>query len=148
LTALLYLRPSLKSTFPLANSAILLIHCPDQPGLVALVTEFVHKNSGNILDLDQHVDRHLKHFFMRIEWDLTDFVIPKEKINDYFATLIGNSYDMQWSLKFTDRKPRMVLFVSKASHCLYDILQRYGTGEYDCEIPAIVGNHEQLRYIA
>jgi formyltetrahydrofolate deformylase len=115
---------------------------------VALVTEFVHKNSGNILDLDQHVDRHLKHFFMRIEWDLTDFVIPKEKINDYFATLIGNSYDMQWSLKFTDRKPRMVLFVSKASHCLYDILQRYGTGEYDCEIPAIVGNHEQLRYIA
>jgi formyltetrahydrofolate deformylase len=144
----LYLRPSLKSTFPLANSAILLIHCPDQPGLVALVTEFVHKNSGNILDLDQHVDRHLKHFFMRIEWDLTDFVIPKEKINDYFATLIGNSYDMQWSLKFTDRKPRMVLFVSKASHCLYDILQRYGTGEYDCEIPAIVGNHEQLRYIA
>jgi len=85
---------------------------------------------------------------MRIEWDLTSFVIPKDKINDYFNTLIGATYKMKWSLKFTERKPRMVLFVSKASHCLYDILQRYGTGEYNCEIPAIISNHEQLRYIA
>jgi len=131
-----------------ADSAILLIHCPDQPGLVALVTEFVHKNKGNILNLDQHVDHHLKHFFMRIEWDLTEFVIPREKINDYFSTLVGATYEMEWSLKFTERKPRMVLFVSKASHCLYDILQRHGTGEFNCEIPAIVSNHEQLRYIA
>ena len=132
----------------MANSAILLIHCPDQHGLVALVTEFVHKNRGNILDLDQHVDQELNHFFMRIEWDLTGFLIPKDKINDYFNTLIGATYQMKWSLKFTERKPRMVLFVSKASHCLYDILQRYGTGEYKCEIPAIISNHEQLRYIA
>lgn len=132
----------------MANSAILLIHCPDQPGLVALVTEFVHKNRGNILNLDQHVDHDLKHFFMRIEWDLTEFVIPQDKIGEYFSTLIGATYNMQWQLKFTDRKPRMVLFVSKASHCLYDILQRYGTGEFHCEIPAIISNHEQLKYIA
>ena len=132
----------------MANSAILLIHCPDQPGLVALVTEFVHKNRGNILNLDQHVDHDLAHFFMRVEWDLTDFTIPKDKIGEYFTTLIGATHNMEWQLKFTEQKPRMVLFVSKASHCLYDILQRYGTGEYDCEIPAIVSNHEQLRYIA
>ncbi|SEP96020.1 formyltetrahydrofolate deformylase [Neolewinella agarilytica] len=132
----------------MSNSAILLIHCPDQPGLVAQVTEFVHKNRGNITNLDQHVDRDLNHFFMRIEWDLTDFVIPKEKIGDYFSTLIGSTYNMEWQLKFTDQKPRMALFVSKASHCLYDILQRYGTGEYDCEITAIVSNHTKLAYIA
>ncbi len=112
------------------------------------MTEFVHKNRGNITNLDQHVDRDLNHFFMRIEWDLTDFVIPKEKIGDYFSTLIGTTYNMEWQLKFTDRKPRMALFVSKASHCLYDILQRYGTGEYDCEITAIVSNHTKLAYIA
>lgn len=132
----------------MANSAILLIHCPDQPGLVALVTEFVHKNRGNILSLDQHVDHDLAHFFMRIEWDLTGFVIPKDKIGEYFSTLIGATYNMQWQLKFTEHKPRMVLFVSKASHCLYDILQRFGTGEFNCEIPAIVSNHQQLKYIA
>lgn len=132
----------------MADSAVLLIHCPDQPGLVALVTEFVHKNRGNILDLDQHVDQDLNHFFMRIEWDLANFLIPRDKINDYFSTLIGAAHQMKWTLKFTERKPRMALFVSKASHCLYDILQRYGTGEFQCEIPVIVSNHEQLRYIA
>lgn len=132
----------------MSDSAVLLIHCPDQPGLVAQVTEFVHKNKGNILSLDQHVDHSLGHFFMRIEWDLDGFLIPREKIDEYFETLIGKSYSMSWQLHFTARKPRMVLFVSKASHCLYDILQRHGTEEFACEIPAIVSNHEQLRYIA
>lgn len=130
------------------NSAVLLLHCPDQAGLVAEVTDFVHKNRGNILSLDQHVDHDLGQFFMRIEWDLTGFLIPEEKIDDYFATLIGDAHAMKWQLKFTARRPRMVLFVSKASHCLYDILQRHGTGEFACDIPAIVSNHEQLRYIA
>lgn len=132
----------------MANSAILLIHCPDQPGLVAQVTEFVHRNQGNIIKLDQHVDRDHEHFFMRIEWDLDGFVIPPAKISDYFQTLLAKTYAMEWQLHFTERKPRMVLFVSKASHCLYDILQRHGTGEFDCEIPAIISNHRQLEYIA
>ncbi len=132
----------------LTDTAILLIHCPDQPGLVAQVTEFVHKNRGNILNLDQHVDRVANRFFMRIEWDLNAFVIPRDKIGDYFDTLLAKAYAMRWQLHFTRRRPRMVIFVSKASHCLYDLLQRHGTGEFDCEIPAIVSNHQQLEYIA
>ena len=131
-----------------SDSAILLIHCPDQPGLVAEVTNFVHKNRGNIINLDEHVDRHLGHFFMRIEWELDGFLIPADKIDDYFGTLIGTTYAMQWQLHFTARRPRMALFVSKASHCLYDILQRHGTGEFDCDIPAIISNHTDLAYIA
>lgn len=130
------------------DHAVLLLHCPDQPGLVAEVTDFVHKNKGNILSLDQHVDHDRGQFFMRIEWDLAGFVIPDIKIDDYFATLIGKRRNMEWQLHFTARRPRMVLFVSKASHCLYDLLQRHGTGEFACEIPAIVGNHDNLRYIA
>lgn len=133
---------------PVPDNAILLIHCPDQPGLVAVVTEFVHNNKGNILDLDQHVDRELGHFFMRIEWDLADFVIPRAKIDDYFGTLIGNTYGMTWTLTFTDRKPRVAILVSRASHCLYDLLQRHGTGEFACDIPLIVSNHDSLAYIA
>lgn len=113
-----------------------------------MVTAFVHKNGGNILNLDQHVDHDLGHFFMRVEWELDNFVIPREKINEYFATLIGKAHKMTWRLKFTEQRPKMVLFVSKASHCIYDILQRHGTGEFDCEIPAIISNHESLAYIA
>ena len=140
--------PSINS-YPLStNHAILLIHCPDQGGIVAAVTDFVHKNKGNIIALEQHVDEEANHFFMRIEWDLVNFLIPADKLDEYFRTLIGDTFNMQWQLRFTAHRPRMVLLVSKASHCLYDILQRHSTGEFNCEIPAIVSNHEQLRYIA
>lgn len=126
----------------------LLIHCPDQGGIIAAVTDFVHNNKGNILGLEQHVDESSGHFFMRIACDLSQFLIPEEKFEEYFATLVGEPFGMQWQLHFSDRRPRMVLFVSKASHCLYDILQRHGTGEFACDIPAIISNHESLRYIA
>ena len=130
------------------NTAILLIHCPDQTGLVAAVTDFLHKNNGNIISLEQHVDREKAHFFMRVEWDLNGFLIPNEKIDDFFGTLIGQKFSMIWRLYFTNQKPRMAIFVSKMSHCLYDILQRYMSGEWNVEIPAIISNHENLRYIA
>lgn len=130
------------------NHAILLIHCPDQGGIIAAVTDFVHKYKGNIVALEQHVDERSGHFFMRIEWDMLDFLIPGDKLDEYFETLVGRPFAMQWQLRFTERKPRMALFVSKASHCLYDILQRQSTGEFRCEIPAIVSNHESLAYIA
>ena len=143
-------RPYLRATktHPLSDSAILLIHCPDQPGLVAQVTEFVHRNRGNILNLDQHVDRSIGQFFMRIEWDLDGFLIPPDKIHDYFGTLLGKAYAMEWQLHFSHRKPRMAIFVSKASHCLFDLLQRHGTGEFDCDITAIFSNHDSLGELA
>lgn len=130
------------------NTAILLIHCPDQKGIVAAISDFLLKNNGNVVDIEQHVEVDINHFFMRVEWELNDFAIPREKIDDYFATLIGNKYKMQWQLNFSDNKPRMALFVSKMSHCLYDILQRYMSGEWEVEIPLIIGNHENLKYIA
>ncbi len=130
------------------NTAILLIHCPDQKGIVAAISDFLLKNNGNVLDIEQHVEKDINHFFMRVEWELTDFVIPREKIEDYFATLIGNKYQMQWQLHFSGKKPRMALFVSKMTHCLYDILQRYMSGEWAVEIPLIIGNHENLKAIA
>ena len=69
------------------NSAILLMHCPDQPGIIAVITEFINTNGGNILYLDQYVDKENGVFYMRVEWDLENFIIPAEKINDYFNTL-------------------------------------------------------------
>lgn len=130
------------------NTAILLMHCPDRTGLVAAVTDFLQKNNGNILSLDQHVDRENKRFFMRVEWEVDQFQIPEEKIDDFFGTLIGNKFGMEWQLHFSKRKPRMAIFVSKMSHCLYDILQRYVSGEWQVEIPVIISNHEGLKYIA
>jgi len=141
----------MKSIKPLRekkNTAILLIHCPDRQGILATVTEFLNKNNGNIINLDQHVDRVEKIFYMRVEWELKDFAIPSKKIGEYFDTLIGTKLEMKWKLYFSEDIPRMAIFVSKMSHCLFDILSRYTAGEWDVEIPVIVSNHETMRPVA
>jgi formyltetrahydrofolate deformylase len=130
------------------NSAILLIHCPDKPGIVVAITDFIHNNGGNILYLDQHVDGERGVFFMRIEWDLEKFVIQRDKIAEYFETLVGTRYQMSSQLHFSDRKLRMALFVSKMSHCFYDLLARYECGELNVEIPVIISNHSDLQHAA
>jgi formyltetrahydrofolate deformylase len=130
------------------NSAILLMHCDDQKGIVADVTEFINNNQGNIITLDEHVDRLDKVFYMRIEWELNGFLIPQEKIADFFGTLIAAKFNMTWNIYFSDRRPRMALFVSKLSHCLYDILSRYHSGEWDVDIPLIISNHRDLEPVS
>jgi formyltetrahydrofolate deformylase len=130
------------------NSAILLIHCPDKTGLVASITEFIYKNGGNIIDLDQHVDIENKVFFMRVEWSLEGFAIQKEKIGEYFNTLIAEKFGMNWEIYFSDHTPKMAIFVSKLSHCLYDILSRTQSGEWDVEIPLIISNHPDLEDVS
>ncbi len=129
-------------------SAILLIHCPDQKGIIATVTEFLSRHKGNIIDLDEHVDEREKIFFMRVEWELDGFAIPREEINDRFNEEIGAHYQMVWKLHFTGQKPGVALMVSKYPHCLYDILSRYQSGEWEIEIPLIISNHNDLSDIA
>jgi len=141
----------MKSIKPLRekkNTAILLIHCPDKQGILATVTEFLNTNNGNIINLDQYVDRVQKVFFMRAEWELDGFAIPPEKIGEYFETLIAAKLQMDWKIYFSKDIPRMAIFVSKMSHCLFDILARYTAGEWDVEIPLIVSNHEDMRTVA
>lgn len=130
------------------NTAILLIHCPDKPGILAAVTEFINQHDGNILYLDQYVNREEKVFFMRVEWDLTYFQIPKDKIEEYFRTLLAIRYEMYFRLYFSDVKPRMAIFVSKMSHCLYDLLARYESSEWNVEIPLIISNHPDMEKVA
>lgn len=129
-------------------TAILLLHCPDEQGIISEVTKFITDNQGNIVFLDQYVDREDGMFFMRIEWELKNFTIPREKIYEYIDTLYSQRYKMTFNLYFNDERPRMAIFVSKMSHCLYDLLARYKAGEWNVDIPCIVSNHEDLRYVA
>ncbi len=128
--------------------AILLLHCPDEQGIISEITKFITDNHGNIVYLDQYVDCEDNMFFMRLEWDLENFMIPREKIEDIINTLYKVRYNMNFNLYFNDEKPRMAIFVSKMSHCLYDLLARYKAGEWNVEIPCIVSNHEDLSYVA
>ena len=129
------------------NTAVLLLSCPDQRGLVAAIANFLLAHNANILHADQHQDGELKLFLMRVEWDLQGFTLPLAEFPQAFAP-IAAQYRMTWRLSESAHKPRMAVFVSKFDHCLADLLYRYQSGELHCEIPIILSNHEDTRWLA
>ncbi len=112
------------------------------------MTDWLYKHDGNILYLDQHVDQEQQVFFMRVQWDLSRFNIPRDKIGEFFQISIAERYAMQWTLHFSDEIPRMAIFVSKLSHCLYDILSHTESGEWPVRAPLIISNHATLEPVA
>lgn len=126
----------------------ILIHCPDQVGIIHAITGFIQARQGNVVYLDQHVDKEANVFFMRLETDFDKMVPNIEDLKRDFEKLLAKPYRMQWSLHLDNIKPKMGLFVSKYNHCLYDLLSRFHSGELAIEIPFIISNHEDLRPIA
>ena len=129
-------------------SYILNINCPDQKGIIATVTNFIHQKSGNILYIDQYVDRENKLFFMRLECEFINGVFTKEEFSAALDTSIANQYNLAYDLYDRDYRPKMALFVSKYDHCLYDILARHQSKELAVDIPFILSNHKDLESIS
>jgi len=128
-------------------TAVLLITCRDQPGLVAAVSDFLYRNDGNITHADQHTDLREGVFLQRVEWELRGFRIARDGIADAFRP-IAERFDMTWSLAFSDAVPRVAILVSKLPHCLYDLLARCRLGEMRAEVPLVISNHDDARPVA
>ena len=128
-------------------TAVLLLSCPDQKGLVATVSDFLYQNQGSIIHADQHTDQEEGVFLQRVEWELDGFALSREEIEAGFQP-IAERFGMTWSLSFSDAVPRIAIFVSKLPHCLYDLLARWRMGEFQAEVPLIVSNHDDLKSIA
>lgn len=129
------------------KKAILLIQCPDQKGIVAEVSRFLYSYNGNILEVDQHVDVEMGMFFMRAAWELDSFSLKKEEILARFEQGVGQRFRMEIKLHFDFPRPRMAIFVSKLSHCLFDILGRHHAGQLEVDIPLVISNHPDLKAI-
>ena len=130
------------------NTITLLISCKDQKGIIANVTNFIHNQGGNIVYVDQHVDREQEIFFMRIESEFSGPEFNLEGFKNEFNETISIAFGMRWRIYTSTEKVKMALFVSKYDHCLYDILGRYNSGELNVEIPFIISNHKDLKSIA
>lgn len=128
-------------------TAILLLSCPDQRGLVARLANFVYSNGGNIVHADQHTDFENGLFLTRLEWQLDGFNLERELIAPAFAA-IAKPLQADWQLHFSDTVLRVALWVSKQDHCLLDLLWRQQAGELPIEVPVIISNHESLGAIA
>jgi len=127
---------------------IILINCPDQSGIVSAITGFISAKGGNIVYLDQHVDKPANVFFMRLESDFKDNGVSFENFKKDFEKSLALPFKMKWNMAIDGEVQKMAVFVSKYDHCLYDLLSRYRSGELQVEIPFIISNHKDLREIA
>jgi formyltetrahydrofolate deformylase len=128
-------------------TAILLISCPDQRGLVAKLANFVYTHNGNIIHADHHTDFAAGLFLSRIEWQLEGFKLPREQIASAFQA-IAQPLQATWQLHFSDAMPRLAIWVSRQDHCLFDLLLRHRAKELLADIPLIISNHPDLEAIA
>jgi len=131
----------------MAPTAVLLVSCPDQPGIVAAVAAFVAAHGGNVIDLQQHTDHTDAAFFQRVEVELDHLDLGREEMATAFAP-VAERFGMQWTLRFSDERPRMAILASKEPHCLHDLLNRWRTGELSVEVPVVVSNHPDHEPIA
>ena len=130
------------------HTITLLISCKDQKGIIANTTNFIQNQDGNIVYVDQHVDREQGIFFMRIESEFSEKIFNLQNLKETFNDAIAKIFNMRWRIYASTEKVKMALFVSKYDHCLYDLLGRYNSGELHVEIPFIISNHNVLKPIA
>ena len=128
-------------------TATLLISCPDGPGLVAKIANFIYANGGNIIHADQHTDFATSLFLIRIEWQLDGFNLPREAIATAFSA-IAKPLQATWQLHFSDSVPKIAIWVTKQDHCLWDLLWRHQAQELPGKITLIISNHPHLEAIA
>ncbi|MFS4416699.1 formyltetrahydrofolate deformylase [Maribacter sp. 2307ULW6-5] len=127
---------------------IILIHCADRGGIISSVTTFIKESKGNVVYLDQHVDKSIDAFFMRLESEFDPKTFVPQDFKRQFSAKVAQQYAIQWSMHTEDVWPRMALFVSKYNHCLYDLLSRFYARELKAHIPFILSNHPDLKPIA
>lgn len=128
------------------RTAVLLIFCPDQKGLVAKISNFIYRNGGNIIQAEQHIDLQQNIFFHRVEWDLDGFSLPCNEIGDAFHEL-AERFQLQWELRFSYHNSRIAIFVSRYDHCLLDLLYRNKVKEIPGNIVSIISNHPDLELV-
>jgi formyltetrahydrofolate deformylase len=135
------------SVFHEKLTAVLLWSCPDRKGLVSHIARFLFEHGGNIVDLDEHVNRQESMFFLRVAWDMSDFTIAPDKFGEKFLPL-ATEYRAHWSIRLGNENRRLAIFVSQHDHCLQDILWRRELGEFRAEISFIVSNHPDAGVLA
>jgi formyltetrahydrofolate deformylase len=131
---------------PQRTEFVLTLSCPDRPGIVAAVSNFLFERACNIEQSAQFGDAQSDSFFMRVLFA----TLPQQSVGalrEAFRS-VGERFGMDWSLHDLAVKPRVLLMVSKFGHCLNDLLFRVGAGQLPIEIPAIVSNHTDFQPLA
>jgi formyltetrahydrofolate deformylase len=130
-----------RATAP-SGDFVLVLTCPDRPGVVHAVSGFLVRHGGNIIESQQFGDQLTGRFFMRIDFSVAGEAqhVTAEDLRRDFAEVAGE-FDMTFELWDARAPYRTLVMVSRHLHCLNDLLFRYSTGSLQIEIPVVVSNH-------
>ena len=128
------------------NRARMLIACPDQPGIVAAVSRFLHEHGANIVQSDQYtMDPEGGMFFIRIEFDLNELEKRLEPLELDFTQVVAARFQMEWSVSRASQIKRLAVLVSKEDHCMRELLWQWQAGDLNAEIAMVISNHQDMR---
>lgn len=130
-----------------AETATLLVSCPDRRGVVAALAQLLYGHGANILDADQHTDQSAGQFFQRIHFDLGELHTDRVALERGIAE-VAERLSLRYRLAYSSVVPRVAVFVSKYDHCLYDLVLRHRAGELPCELSLLVSNHPDAESVA
>jgi formyltetrahydrofolate deformylase len=127
-----------------ARRYVLTLSCPDRVGVVAAVSSLIAANNGWISEAQHHSEQVGKRFFMRQEILADSLPFGLDELKRRFAP-IAEQFDMDWALRDSAQKKRVVILVSKGGHCLYDLLSRWCSQELEMDIACVISNHDLFR---
>lgn len=123
---------------------VLTVSCPEANGIVRAVSDFLFQRGATITEAAQHRDKESDQFFMRVEFEEVETELPGSQALDRDFDSIGEQFGMHWSFFDVAVRTRVLLAVSRHTHCLNDILHRWGSGVLPAEIVGVVSNHRDM----
>ena len=131
-----------------SSEYILTLSCPDRVGIVHAVAAYLHEAGCNVIDSQQFGDRLAGRFFMRVHLEpVTGAPVTAQALRSGFGA-VAAEFGMDWELHDTEVQPRVLVMVSKAGHCLNDLLYRRAAEALRIDVPLVVGNHPHLAPLA
>lgn len=128
-----------------SNEAVLLVKCPDKPGIVAELSSFLHTHNANIIESNQYSsDPENGMFFIRLAYFCEDLHEKRAAMEQQFQGIATN-YDMKYRFNYQSERQRTAIFVSKEPHCLMELLWEWKNGDLNTDIAIVISNSEESR---
>ena len=128
------------------HRAILLVQCPDRPGIVAAISSFLFRHGANIIDFEQHTsDDDGGVYFTRLEFQTDRIDLPLDDLKNAFGLDVARPFAMDWRLTLASQRKKVAVLVSRHDHALLELLWTWQRGELRAEISAVISNHPDLR---
>jgi formyltetrahydrofolate deformylase len=129
------------------NRGRLLVSCPDQPGIVSMISKFLFSHNANIIESSQYsTNPEGGTFFIRIEFECPGLKVKAKEMEKQFA-LLAEDFSMDWTLTHVYNVKKTAIFVSKELHCLLELLWDWQSGDLMTDIALVISNHEDAREV-